>query len=298
MDLKKEFSLTSVSGRITRVEADPLGPLAGFVDPLNHRATWKGRGFNQIWRPFHGTQDRFPELNETLEQLEFDEVPGDIPNRGFLQADINLHGLRYLRQIQDANVKGPNGELAGIHIEPGLSANIPATTNPQDSATVARMANIPHGTSLVVQGSALPLLFGPPPFALASIAPFTIAPPHTPVHFPETNRGALCSFRTPTFDIPNVTQAMVNNPNIVLSDGVQGKKHSFNDDSGSPPRSLSRHPRPAAELRTSRFLQVSAAGPNAQTAQMDAIFLDRNNSRGGWIDHAPAPILTDSAAEF
>jgi hypothetical protein len=52
---------------------------------------WPIRGFNQIWRPFNGSQDRFLELNETL---EFDEIPGDIPNRGFLQADINLHDIR------------------------------------------------------------------------------------------------------------------------------------------------------------------------------------------------------------
>jgi hypothetical protein len=55
-----------------------------------------------------------------METLEFDEIPGDIPNRGFLQTDINLHGIRYLQQIQDAHVLGPNGKRAGIHIEPGL----------------------------------------------------------------------------------------------------------------------------------------------------------------------------------
>ena len=59
--------------------------------------------------------------NETLETLEFTEIPGNIPNRGLgllHQADINLHGLTYLQQVQDANVRGPNGKPAGIHIEP------------------------------------------------------------------------------------------------------------------------------------------------------------------------------------
>ena len=84
--------------------ANPIGPLAGL------RGVWKGHGFNQIWRPFHGSQDHFLELNETNETLQFEEIPGDIPNRGLLQADINLHGLRYLQQIQDANVLGPNGK--------------------------------------------------------------------------------------------------------------------------------------------------------------------------------------------
>ena len=117
MEVLEDFVLTSVSGRIPNLAeaaANPLGPLAGLS------GTWKGHGFNQIWRPFHGTQDRFLELNETNETLQFEAIPGDIPNRGFLQADINLHGLRYLQQIQDAHVLGPNGKLAGIHIEPGV----------------------------------------------------------------------------------------------------------------------------------------------------------------------------------
>jgi hypothetical protein len=43
------------------------------------------------------------------------EIPGDIPNRGLLQADINLHGLTYLQKINDANVK-TNGKPSGIQI--------------------------------------------------------------------------------------------------------------------------------------------------------------------------------------
>ena len=113
MDVLNDFQLTSVSGRIANnaipgaadFQAAPaqmrslLGPLA--LMP----GTWKGRGFNQIWRPFHGSQDRFLELNETIETLQFDEIPGDIPNRGFRQDDVNLHGVRYLQQIQDAHVE-------------------------------------------------------------------------------------------------------------------------------------------------------------------------------------------------
>jgi hypothetical protein len=37
--------------------ANPLGPLADLP------GKWVGKGFNQIWRPFHGTSDRFLELN-------------------------------------------------------------------------------------------------------------------------------------------------------------------------------------------------------------------------------------------
>jgi hypothetical protein len=52
MDVLQDFYLTSVSGRIAYSQPDPLGPLADLV------GTWKGRGFNQIWRPFNGSQDR------------------------------------------------------------------------------------------------------------------------------------------------------------------------------------------------------------------------------------------------
>ena len=115
---------------------DPLGPLAKL------RGTWKGTGFNQIWRPFDGLQqqppqDRFLELNETSEILQFVEIQGDIPNRGLLQVDINLHGLTYLQRINDINVL-TNGQPTGIHIEPGIWITIPPTTNPQDPQTVAR----------------------------------------------------------------------------------------------------------------------------------------------------------------
>ena len=65
---------------------------------------------------------------------------------------------------------------------------------------MARMANIPHGTSLVAQGTALPVINQAPPIAPASITPFTIAPPHTLIQFPETNLGVASHFarRRPT----------------------------------------------------------------------------------------------------
>jgi hypothetical protein len=181
-----------------------------------------------------------------METLEFDEIPGDIPNRGFLQADINLHGIRYLQQIQDAHVLGPNGKPAGIHIEPGLWINALQTTNPQDAPTVARMANIAHGTSMVAQGSSQPVINRAPLIGPASVTPFTIAPPHTPIQFPETNLGIPSQFRTPPGDIPNVTQAMVNNPNLVLSQAIAGRTSFRPPRCGYRPRRATRRPAAAA----------------------------------------------------
>jgi hypothetical protein len=265
-----DFSITPVSGGIgpivgltERAAASPLGLLADL------KGTWKGAGFNQIWRPFHGSQDRFLELNETHEVLQFVEIKGDIPNRGLLQQDITLHGLTYLQRINDANVV-QNGKPAGIHIEPGIWVSVPPTTNPQDPATVARLANIPHGTSFVAQGAGT-TSSGAPVLPPADITPFLINQPGNLIHFPETNLGVPSAFRTPPGDIPHVTQAMVNNPNVVLASGLAGKNIvsvttlRISTVPLNPPSSGGGNSNIA-------FLLGTGGGPNAQSAQVDAIF--------------------------
>ena len=281
MDIENDFKLTSVSGRIQQQQPNPFAP----IDVLLGR--WEGRGFNQIWRPFFGVprQDRFLELNETAEILEFDIIPGDIPNRGLLQADVNLHGLRYLQQIKDANVRGSDGLPAGIHVEPGVWLTVPQTTNPQDGATIARMGNIPHGTSFVAQGTALPDINGAPPFAPASITPFAIGQPGNPVPFPESNLATPSQFRTPPQDIPNVTQAMVDNPNSVLAQAIVGQNiiststFKISTTPLNPPAS-------GGGAANIAFLQGAAGGPNAQSAQVDAIFwIEKVKHANGSIRH-------------
>lgn len=119
-----------------------LGPLKNLV------GEWSGTGFNVIWRPNNTSgSDHFLEINLTNETLEFIEIPGDIPNRGLFQGDISIRGLRYLQQIQDRITN------QGLHIEPGLWALVPSTNNPLEPQTVVRMASIPHGTSLLAQGT-------------------------------------------------------------------------------------------------------------------------------------------------
>ena len=269
MELRKEFRFTSVSGHI------PTSPASNLLGPLGAlKGTWKGHGFNQIWRPFNGgppAQDRFLELNQTNEIIEFEEIPGDIPNRGLLQTDINLHGLRYLQQIQDAIVLGPNGQPAGIHVEPGIWVAVPATSNPLDPTTVARLANIPHGTSLVAQGTSLTPLNGPPPIAAASITPFRIGQPANTVPFPESDLAIATPFRTDPGDIPNVTQAMVDNPNLALTLGLQGKNVISTVTLRISTVPLN-PPTTGGGTSNIAFLQGAAGGPNAQAAQMDAIF--------------------------
>ena len=70
------------------------------------------------------------------------------PTAGFLQADINMFGLTYLQQISR---RQPNARAAhrARHLGRG-----PPTTDPAEAATVVRMASIPHGTTILAQGTA------------------------------------------------------------------------------------------------------------------------------------------------
>jgi hypothetical protein len=287
MDLKADFRFRAVSGRPP--DQPPASNLLGPLAML--KGVWKGRGFNQIWRPFELAKgsDRFLELNETVEQLEFVEIPGDIPNRGLLQPDINVHALRYLQQVQDAHVVDSGGNLAGIHVEPGFWVHVPSTSNPAEPISVARLAAIPHGTTLVAQGVAIPPINAAPPFAPINLGPFPIGapapppqpPPPTP-GFPELDLSQPSQFRTSPDDIPNVSQAMVDNPAIVLQMGVQGKNIVSTATlviSTDPTKFLVPSPPmpaganfPGSGLANISFLQGAAGGPNAQSAMMQAIF--------------------------
>lgn len=194
---------------------DPLGPLAVL------EGTWVGHGFNTIWRPHFpaAAQDRFLELNFTDESLVFTRINGPIPNRGLAMSDIEMFGLTYIQQISGSVSK------AGLHIEPGIWATVPATTDPAEPATVVRMASIPHGTVMLAQGTAavrpgqaviqdnniLPFAIGSPPPANSDFN--TVAQTFT-----ELNLGIQTPFRAAP---PGLTQQMVQNPNSVLQAALQ-----------------------------------------------------------------------------
>ncbi len=187
--------------------ADPLGQLAGLA------GNWTGQGFNVIWRPHPlqpSGQDRFLELNVTSEQLDFGPALQKIPNRGLLQPNISLAGLNYLQQISDANTN------TNQHFEPGMWITVPPTSNPHEPTTVARLASIPHGTTILLQGTAQTSA-GPPAIPNVSIKPFPIPPPNQPpIDFPEQNLATPTQFRTSGAGLTGITQQMVNNPNTVL----------------------------------------------------------------------------------
>lgn len=241
--------------------ADELGPIAGLL------GTWKGEGFNQIWRPFHDpanpSQDRFLMLNRTVEQLAIEEVKGAIPNRGLLQPDINMFGLHYLQQISDFTT----GEA--LHFEPGIWLNIPLTTDPAVPPTVARLGSIPHGTTVLMQGIAKTTQ-GRPTIAPVSITPFLIGHPSQQIPFPESDLSQSTVFRTPDLEAAGVTQGMVDDPNSVLRDAIAGQ--TIKETTTLVITSL---PQPVAGGGTANtaFLQGLPGGaPNADAAVSTAIF--------------------------
>ncbi|MGP7995853.1 MAG: heme-binding protein [Streptosporangiaceae bacterium] len=186
-----------------------LGPLAGLA------GSWSGQGFNAIWRPHRGASDHFLELNVTSDQIDLEVINGQIPNRGLVTAQIFMHGLTYLQQISDANVE-VNGALAGLHIEPGVWINVPLTTDPREPSTIVRMASIPHGTTILVQGTATTAAGGPS-IPAASITPFSIGNRKQPVDFDEQHLNKSTPFRTSGVGLTGITQAMLDNPNSVLT---------------------------------------------------------------------------------
>jgi len=218
------------------VSADPRGLLAGFVGnlplaapgPDNPKRRWQGQGFNLIWRPnFNnqtGNKDFFLELNATDEILDFTDITGSgtnvgIANRGALQTDILLGGIAYLQQVTD------RGSGVGQHFEPGVWINVPNTTNPAEPASVTRMGSIPHGTTINLEGIALT---APAPLiADTTITPFTVGSPDDGTtglrHFPEEDLNNNTTSRTPTANVPGLTQAILTNPNSLLKSAIAGQ---------------------------------------------------------------------------
>jgi hypothetical protein len=197
------------------VPPTPPNPPPSPLDQLV--GTWKGTGFNTIWRPHFPSppSDRFLELNLTCETITFTPINGAIPNRGFLQGDINMYGLTYLQQISDST----NGD--GLHIEPGIWVIVPETTDPAVPPSVVRMASIPHGTTIVAQGTAS--IGTAPTIPDINIIPFGINdPPPSNAEFTtamatftEMNLAASAPFRSDPLP-PAITPDMVENPNSVL----------------------------------------------------------------------------------
>ncbi len=254
----------------TPTSGDPQAPGLGSLAGLP--GTWSGTGFNAIWRPSHSDHHRFLELNLTAETLDFDgQDLGSIPNRGFMQDDMAMSGVRYLQRINDANLD------AGLHLEPGLWLNVPATTAPAVQATVVRMASIPHGTTIVAQGTASSVE-GPPRFEPVDLNPFVVGDGHGATPFPEQDLSAPSQDRTTGAGLTGITQAMVDNPNSVLATGIKDKTISNTVVLHVTTSSV---PVAGGGMANTAFLcGVPAGGPNANAALVTSTF---------WIETICAP---------
>jgi hypothetical protein len=277
MELRPDFAFGSHTPviRTPRLSLAQTSVQLGLLEGL--QGSWAGTGFNAIWRPFrpsHGdppTQDRFLELNLTDENLQFDVIHGPIPNRGLLQRDITMFGLWYLQQIKDTFLKDPADPTKplGLHLEPGIWATVEPTAHPEVGPTVVRMASIPHGTTVIAQGTATQISEQQPVIPEINITTFQIGNPISTFSFPESNLSVTTPFRQLSHPT-NITQEMVDNPNSVLAAALP--KNIINTvviEISSGPCT----PVLGGGVANTAFLQGSPdEGPNAQTALVRATF--------------------------
>jgi hypothetical protein len=281
------FSMREVRQPVTCPDSTtpaPLGPLATFV------GNWVGRGFNTIFRPYgketeagcfpactEGLSDAVLEINLTSETLSFAPNLGSIPNRGFgKQEDIFLNGVPYLQSINDVTTL----PARGIHFEPGIWLYVPPTTLPEECMTLARMASIPHGTSINAQGT-FKSKAGKPCIAAVDLTPHLVAnghplPPHVLPNLIADNQN---TFRipqdlTPFIAAGTITQCVLDDPNTVLRNQIvnQSISETVCIDISVPPTP----PLSGGGLGNIAFLLGGplphGLGPNAEAVLMDATF--------------------------
>lgn len=252
-----------------------LGPLADFV------GTWSGIGFNTIFRPQNQTfplpipapGDNLLELNLTSETLSFSPSLGSIPNRGMLQNDIFLNGVPYVQAINDVTNPAPP---TGIHFEPGIWLSVPTTTNPQEPISLARMASIPHGVTIVAQGVAFPAKAGPPDIHSVDITPFPVGG-GAPIKFPSQTASNKNTARIPQdltawINAGTITQGLLDDPNLLLRNAIAVQKilSTTTIVVSTDPAS----PLFGGGTDNIAFLLGNAAGttPNANAVTMSAVF--------------------------
>jgi hypothetical protein len=253
------------------IPSPALGPLAAFV------GNWQGRGFNTIFRPNSSkTPTKLPsglavgdnvlELNLTEETLSFSTPLGSVPNRGSAtQADAFLNGVPYLQAIKD--ITDPTN-VTGIHLEPGMWVIVPPTTNPAETGSVARMASIPHGTTINAQGT-FSTVAGPPQIAPVGITPTTIAG-NAPVRFPSQTASNAGTQRIPqdltkAIATETITQAMLDDPNVVLRNAITHQTITSTT-------VIVISTRPPAPLVDGGITDIAFLGPNARALEMSATF--------------------------
>jgi hypothetical protein len=137
---------------------------------------------------------------------------------------------------------------------------------------VARLASIPHGTTILLQGTAHTAAGGPS-IPDVSIKPFPDNLPHPPtpadrIDFPEQTLATPTQFRTSGAGLTGITQQMVNNPNSVLRAAPSPQitttttLHVSSRDAALP----------GGGTANIAFLTGATDGPNAVAARVTATF--------------------------
>jgi hypothetical protein len=284
--------------RLTSPEPEPaLGGIAGFV------GTFKGTGLSFIFRPqdfavtptplpnpASGPDDNILEINLTEETLSFSAALGSIPNRGMVQGDIFLNGVPYLQTINDV---ADSANPVGIHFEPGVWLSIPATTVPAEGVTVARMASIPHGTTIEAQGTAF-AVDGGPRIDPVDITPFPIGNPAGRIKFPSQIATDAGTFRLPQ-DLTSftaagtITQEILDNPNIILKNRAEAQ--NIISTTVIPISTDPADPLFGGGTANIAFLlgDKNATAPNANAVQMSAIF---------WVETVTEQITVPASTSY
>ncbi|NYF87942.1 heme-binding protein [Tunturiibacter empetritectus] len=198
--------------------------------------TWQGcgSGFNLIARPDQeGKANLYLQLNTTTEILTVTPIGSPIPNRGFGQPDITLHGLTYLQKIADSCTGG------AMHIEPGIwitqpPTSYPTETTPIETQIIARMGSIPHGNALLAQGIAerfngnptLPLAGQPYAFSRFpsfNSTPFPIAPAPAINAAGSNEKDTAANVPPPIGPVPPFTQY-----DITIPEGIKNPRTPYN----------------------------------------------------------------------
>jgi hypothetical protein len=261
------------------VSTPSLGPLAAFA------GTWTGSGFNTIFRPnSNQTPTQLPvqppgppldnvlELNLTTESLAFSPSLGSVPNRGMVQGDVFLNGVPYMQTISDVTIPT---QKTGIHVEPGIWIIVPPTTHPAEGETLVRMASIPHGTTIMAQGTSR-VINGPPTIPPVDITPF-FTRTNEKIRFDNQTAAKAGTSRIPQdltafIAAGTITQAMLDDPNTFLRNHINGQTIVSTTEisvATSAPAPLF-----GGGTDNIAFLEGDAThlGPNAQAVRMTATF--------------------------
>lgn len=180
--------------------------------------TWQGSGFNLISKPGFSVDPPQPfvlQVNTTKETLTFTQIGGAVPDRGSQQPDITIFGLTYEQQITDATAV----PTQLLHVETGMWIALPGTLDPTQPQPIVRLATIPHGDSVLAQGSAQLFASGPLIQPISAV-PFdaVTGQPTPPGYFPP---DPMAFPHVDPFPIPAGFD--LSNPNAALTSVIQGQ---------------------------------------------------------------------------